>query len=110
MDLINKRCKHDVLPLRLEEITNLIEQTPDWNLNTDRIEKDFKFWDFKLAIEFINKVAELAENENHHPDINLYNYKNVKIILSTHAVKGLSENDFILAAKIDQIFGGSYEN
>jgi 4a-hydroxytetrahydrobiopterin dehydratase len=54
-------------------------------------------------MEFINKVAQLAEKENHHPDIRVFGYKNVEIELSTHAISGLSENDFILVAKIEEL-------
>jgi 4a-hydroxytetrahydrobiopterin dehydratase len=68
-----------------------------------KIEKEYKFKNFKEALQFVNKVGELAESEGHHPDINLYNFKNVKIILWTHAIGGLSENDFILASKIETI-------
>ncbi|MBI4918558.1 4a-hydroxytetrahydrobiopterin dehydratase, partial [archaeon] len=60
------------------------------------------FEDFKQAISFVNKVAEISEQENHHPDIQI-NYNLVRITLWTHAISGLSENDFILAAKIDGI-------
>ena len=67
------------------------------------IEKNFKFTNFRKAIEFINKVADVAEAENHHPDVLLWGWNNVKLTLSTHAVKGLSKNDFSLASRIDQI-------
>ena len=59
--------------------------------------------DFLAAIDFFNKIAAVAEEEDHHPDLHLEGYRNVTIALSTHAVKGLTENDFILAAKINQI-------
>ncbi len=106
MELIDKKCKpcdSGMPAMTLGEITTLIKQTPEWSLDENRIERTFKFNNFKLAIEFINKVALIAEEEGHHPDINLYGYKNVKIILTTHAINGLSENDFILAAKIDML-------
>ena len=67
-----------------------------------RIKKLFKFKDFKEAMVFVNKVADLAESEDHHPDITI-NYNKVNIMIWTHAIGGLSENDFILAAKIDNI-------
>lgn len=76
------------------------ELNPDWELTGKKIKREFTFKGFMNGVEFVNKVAKIAENENHHPDIYLY-YKKVVIELSTHAVGGLSENDFIVAAKID---------
>ncbi|MBI1866517.1 MAG: 4a-hydroxytetrahydrobiopterin dehydratase [Candidatus Staskawiczbacteria bacterium] len=67
-----------------------------------KIQKLFKFKDFKEAMVFVNKVADLAESEGHHPDISI-NYNKVNIVIWTHAIGGLHENDFILAAKIDNI-------
>ncbi|TSC56285.1 MAG: pterin-4a-carbinolamine dehydratase [Parcubacteria group bacterium Greene0714_21] len=76
----------------------------EWEVLDDKkIKKQFKFKNFKEAIAFVNKVAELAEQEGHHPDVRIFGYKNVEIELSTHAINGLSENDFILAAKIEQL-------
>ena len=73
-----------------------------WTTDNKKISKTFKFADFKEAMKFVNKVADLAENEGHHPDINI-SYNKVEIILWTHAIGGLSTNDFIVAAKIDQL-------
>ena len=76
---------------------------PGWkNVDNLQIFKEMKFKDFKEAMKFINAVAEIAEAEQHHPDIYIF-YNAVRLELSTHAIKGLSENDFILAAKIDKI-------
>ena len=86
-----------------EEAEKHLKQVKDWKLVDNAIEKNYKLSNFKQAIEFINKVADIAEAENHHPDILLWGWNNVKITLSTHAVKGLSKNDFVLASKIDQI-------
>ena len=76
-----------------------------WRLNDDstRLRKDWQVEDFLAGIEFFERVAELAEAEGHHPDLHLEDYRNVWIELWTHAVSGLSENDFILAAKIDRL-------
>lgn len=75
-----------------------------WNdLDQVKIEKTYKFKDFKDALVFVNKVGEIAETEQHHPNINLFGWNKVKITLTTHAIKGLSENDFIVAAKIEEI-------
>ena len=68
-----------------------------------RIQRKFIFKNFQEALDFVNKVGKLAESEDHHPDIFIHNYKKVDITLSTHAIGGLSINDFILAAKINQI-------
>ncbi len=76
-----------------------------WKLSADgsRIHKDWQVADFKAGIDFLNRVAEVAETEDHHPDLHLEGYRNVRIELSTHSVGGLSQNDFILAAKIDRL-------
>jgi 4a-hydroxytetrahydrobiopterin dehydratase len=68
-----------------------------------RIRKDWKVEDFSAGIEFFSRVAEVAEEEDHHPDLHLEGYRNLWIELWTHAVGGLSQNDFILAAKIDRL-------
>ncbi|MEK7203589.1 MAG: 4a-hydroxytetrahydrobiopterin dehydratase [Patescibacteria group bacterium] len=80
----------------------------DWEIIEDKnkkIKKEFKFGDFIEAISFVNKVAETAEKENHHPDIHIF-YNRVVIELWTHSVGGVSEKDYNLAAKIDEIFKG----
>lgn len=98
-------CEGGVPKLTPEESAVLIGHVPDWKLiaEGDRIRRDWRARNFMAAIEFFNKVAELAEMEGHHPDLHLAGYRNVTIEISTHAIGGLSENDFILAAKIDQI-------
>lgn len=73
------------------------------NLDNKKIKKEFKLKDFKEAMVFVNKVADIAESEGHHPDITIH-YNRVIIELWTHAVKGLSENDFILARKIEMSY------
>ena len=77
-------------------------QVPGWELDegAKQISKQFKFRDFIGAVNFVNNVADIAESEGHHPDIKI-NYNKVLLELSTHAIGGLSENDFILAAKVD---------
>ena len=72
-------------------------------IGKDKLSRSFQFKTFAHAIRFVNKTADIAEQEGHHPDILLHNYNKVRIILSTHAIKGLSENDFIEAAKIDKL-------
>ena len=86
------------------EAETLMAQVAGWELDAEakKISKNFKFKDFAQALVFVNKVGLLAESEGHHPDIEL-GWGRVKISLTTHAIKGLSENDFIMAAKIDEI-------
>jgi len=76
-----------------------------WTLEPTKIAKEFTFKDFGQAMGFVNRVAEVAEAEDHHPDIDI-RYNKVKIALWTHASNGLTENDFILAAKVDAIISG----
>lgn len=100
-----KPCEGGVDPYTLEESTRQLEKLDGWSLIKDgqRIRKDWTVQHFMAAMEFFNKVAEIAEDDGHHPDIHLEGYRNVWIDLWTHAIGGLSENDFILAAKIDQL-------
>lgn len=88
-----------------EEIQKYLKKVPTWELGEDgrRIRKTWVVKDFMAAMEFFGQVAQVAEKENHHPDLHLTDYRNVAIELSTHAVKGLTENDFIMAAKIDEV-------
>lgn len=97
-------CEGNTPPLsRLQNEENL-EQLDTWNLIEDTaIEKTIVCKDFASALAFVNQVGAIAEKEGHHPDIGIVDYKKVKIYLTTHAINGLSENDFILAAKIDEI-------
>ena len=98
-------CEGGVEPLKRAEFQPYLDAVNDWSVvdNDLQIEKEFVFKNFKQALAFINKVGEIAESEGHHPDIYLHNFKKVKISLMTHAIKGLSTNDFILAAKIDAL-------
>ena len=85
-----------------EEIKLRIKELNGWGTDGSRITKTYVFTDFKGAMSFVNKVAEVAEREDHHPDIYI-SYNKVGIILWTHSVNGLSLNDFIVAAKIDNL-------
>ncbi len=109
MDLAQKKCvpcEGGTPPMQPEEALKLQQQVKDWRLLTlnsvHTIEKRFKFNDFAEAMRFVNKVAALAEEEGHHPDIRI-NWNKVALQLTTHAIHGLSENDFIMAAKIDRL-------
>src|SRR5690348_14251162 len=106
MDLLQKHCvpcEGGTPPLSNSEEDVLIKQTPNWILlrnNNHKLRRQFTFKNFKQAIEFVNKVAAIAEEEGHHPDIYIF-YNKVQLDLFTHAVGGLSENDFIMAAKVN---------
>jgi 4a-hydroxytetrahydrobiopterin dehydratase len=96
-------CHSGMPPLSHEDALAMHEEIPEWTLKDIVIERAFQFKDFKEAIKFVNKVAETAEQEGHHPDIHIY-YNKVRLELTTHKIKGLSENDFILAAKINAVY------
>ena len=97
-------CEGTVPAFSKHENLEYLKRVNEWQLIDDKaIEKILLFKDFKEAIAFINKVADVAEAEGHHPDILLFGWNKIKISLSTHSIDGLSENDFVLASKIDQI-------
>ena len=109
-DLANKKCvpcEGNIPPFDKSEIHKYLKKVDGWEVKSNEDEsyyliKDFKFKNFAESQKFINKVGDLAESENHHPDISFgWGYCSIKIF--THAIKGLAESDFILAAKIDQI-------
>jgi 4a-hydroxytetrahydrobiopterin dehydratase len=107
-NLLNKKCipcESGVPPLTLPQVEEYRKQINSlWEVLDDgkKIKRKFKFKDFKEAIVFVNKVSEVAEEVQHHPDIKIF-YNIVEITLWTHAIAGLSENDFIVAARIDQV-------
>ena len=105
-DLTKKRCvpcEGGMPPLPQEKVDELLKEVPEWELEEGKVVRRFKFKDFKEAISFVNKVADLAESENHHPNISIFGWNKVKLIFFTHAIKGLSKNDFIMAAKVNEI-------
>ncbi len=98
-------CEGGEPPLTEEQENALKPQIPTWLLLRDtehRLRKQFTLKNFKEAVSFVNRVAKVAEEEGHHPDIYIF-YNKVQIDLFTHAVGGLSKNDFIMAAKIDEL-------
>jgi 4a-hydroxytetrahydrobiopterin dehydratase len=108
MDLTEKKCvpcEGGVPPLKRDEIKHYLQNVNSaWQLTGEKkISREFLFVNFKHTMEFVNKVADLAEEEGHHPVMHVH-YGMVVIELWTHAIDGLSENDFIMAAKIDRLF------
>lgn len=96
-------CEGGVPPLSRAEANSLMKQTPGWKISDDakKISRKYEFKNFKEALAFVDRVGALAESESHHPNIHMDDFKFVTIELWTHAIDGLSQNDFILAAKID---------
>ncbi|TWU00124.1 putative pterin-4-alpha-carbinolamine dehydratase [Botrimarina colliarenosi] len=107
-ELVNKKClpcEGGVEPCSLDEANGQLGQLDGWRLTHDgqRIRKDWRVKNFMAGIDFFNRCAEVAEADGHHPDLHIEGYRNVSVELWTHAIGGLSENDFIVAAKIDQL-------
>ena len=100
-----KPCEGGVEPCTLSEANQQLERLTGWYLTHEgqRIRKDWTVKNFLAGMDFFNKVAAVAERDGHHPDLHIEGYRNVSVELWTHAIGGLSENDFILAAKIDQL-------
>ena len=109
-DLLNKKCapcEGGILPFDISEIHKYQKKVDGWDILKDKREifflnKKFSFKNFSESQKFINKVGIISEEEGHHPDI-FFGYGYAEIKITTHAINGLSENDFILAAKIDQV-------
>ena len=108
IDWLKKRCipcEGGVPALTKNEVLRYLRDLKNWTLMSDekRVRSEFMMKDFVAAIVLINRIAKLAQKEDHHPNIHLTGYRKLVITLSTHAIGGLSENDFILAAKIDRL-------
>ena len=110
-DLINKKCvpcEGDIIPFDISEIHKYQKKVDGWDIIKDEkkifyLNKKFNFKNFLESQNFVNVVGQISEEEGHHPDIS-FGWGYVKIQITTHAIEGLSENDFILAAKIDNKF------
>jgi len=98
-------CRGGIPPLTADEAEKLHAQAPEWSLadNAHRIERDFRFRNFREALSFVVVVGAIAETQGHHPDIN-FGWGHATVSLQTHKINGLHENDFIMAAKIDHAF------
>jgi len=105
-DLASKECvpcRGGVPPLKGEEIATLQSELDGWEVvNEHHLKKDYSFEDFKETLAFVNRVADLAESQWHHPDI-CFGWGHAEVTIWTHKIDGLTESDFILAAKIDKL-------
>ena len=105
-DLTTRRCKPcegGVEPLKRDEIDNLLKQLRGWTYHDGAIVKSYAFKNYYQAMAFVNATAWISHREDHHPDITV-GYNTCHVAYQTHAIRGLSENDFICAAKLDQLF------
>jgi len=95
-------CEGGVPKLDAARVRELRGEIPAWEVREDKLHRTFRFRDFKAAMQFVDRMAEVAEAEGHHPDSAVH-YNRVDVTVWTHAIEALSENDFILAAKIDAL-------
>ena len=107
-DLASRRCRACISglpPLTSTQVHDYLKELADWHLTGDgrRIRREWVAKDFVTALDFFARIAAVAEAEGHHPDLHLTDYRNVAVELWTHALGALSENDFILAARIDAL-------
>jgi 4a-hydroxytetrahydrobiopterin dehydratase len=106
-DLVDKTCvpcRGDVPPLRGKELEELERQLPDWEVvEGHHLRREFRFRNFREALDFVNRVGELAEEQGHHPDVE-FGWGRAAITIFTHKIDGLTESDFVLAAKVDRLY------
>ena len=96
-------CRGGVPPMKGEQINEMSSQLPDWQVvNEHHLQRNYRFKDFRKTLDFVNRVGELAEEQGHHPDI-CFGWGKADITIWTHKIDGLTESDFVLAAKIDKL-------
>jgi 4a-hydroxytetrahydrobiopterin dehydratase len=96
-------CRGGVPPIKGEQIKEMSSQLPDWQVvNEHHLQRDYRFQDFRETLDFVNRVGELAEAQGHHPDI-CFGWGKADLTIWTHKIDGLTESDFVLAAKIDKL-------
>jgi 4a-hydroxytetrahydrobiopterin dehydratase len=96
-------CRGGVPPMKGEQINEMLSQLTDWQVvNEHHLQKNYRFKDFRETLNFVNRVGELAEEQGHHPDI-CFGWGKADITIWTHKIDGLTESDFVLAAKIDKL-------
>lgn len=109
MDILTQKkcqpCEGIGKPLETQRVMEFLRQIPDWTVGPDgkSIAREYVVKNFVTAVQAILAMATIAESEGHHPDIHLTSYRKLKVVLTTHALGGLSENDFIMAAKINEL-------
>ena len=97
-------CRGGVPPLKGAQLAPYVQQVPEWNVVEEHhLAKNFRFPDFKTALDFVNRVGAVAEQEGHHPDLCLA-WGKVDVQIFTHKIQGLTESDFVLAAKVDRLY------
>lgn len=96
-------CEGGVPPFTARQVAEHLAAVPRWSSEGEAIHRDFQFKDFQAALAFLNRIADLAEEQGHHPDLLLHGWNKLRVTLSTHAIGGLSRNDFILAAHVDRL-------
>jgi len=101
-------CDGNTPPIRRKEANKYLRELPGWNLAENEIFKEFRFGKYLDGLEFARALGKIAERQNHHPDI-LVKWRRVRVTWSTHAIKGLSQNDFIMAAKTERLFSARAE-
>ncbi len=101
-ELAAQPIPNEIRPLVRKEVDELMHDIPQWTRGVNAIVREFRFKSFPEAMEFVSRVATLAHEQDHHPDI-FISYNRVQLTLSTHKLKSLTMNDFILAAKIDRL-------
>lgn len=111
MSLLSERCipcRGDIAPLTIKEAQEYLSETPGWSLidNSSKIRRNFTFKDFLSALEFVQKISALAEEQGHHPDIS-FGWGYCSVIFYTHKIAGLHKNDFIMAAKVNALYDES---
>jgi 4a-hydroxytetrahydrobiopterin dehydratase len=111
MELAEKKCvpcRGGIPPLARSEAEKLLPSTPGWTLDAQakQVERTFKFPDFATALAFVDRIGALAEAEDHHPDIT-FGWGYCRVVFQTHKIKGLHENDFIMAAKVNALPGAT---
>ncbi len=105
-DLADKQCvpcRGGIPPMTAEEIKGLSSQVADWQVvNDHHLRRSYRFRDFRETLDFVNRIGELAEEQGHHPDI-CFGWGKADVSIWTHKIDGLTESDFVLAAKIDKL-------
>lgn len=105
MSLLKKHCappEGGFEPIPRKQAQDFHTEVPMWTLHQKSLEREFRFKNFKESMDFVKKVSDIVDKEGHHPDISIF-YGRVRLLLTTHVIGGLSENDFIMAAKIDAL-------